>query len=234
MVLKSLTATPINHVGSLYKTDVITSLGGYDEDFKIAADYELWSNLIRKKIRLESNDEPLVAIRVHEKSVSITERGRTDVREISEVMGRNLRSLTTLNVTDDAVNGLWKLCYAPGDLNDVEFDKSLSLLQMAYENFKPDYSIPGEVSLSFAKSQRRILYTKKAFAEIAEEQWSSVRHLSREYQKSEGRLSIFSLMWLGAWMAPPVLKFLPRLYDQWNVWSSKRKLRQQSVPEFIH
>lgn len=37
----------ISHVGTLLNKDIIVSNGGYNEKFKIAQDYELWSSLIR-------------------------------------------------------------------------------------------------------------------------------------------------------------------------------------------
>jgi glycosyltransferase involved in cell wall biosynthesis len=186
MVVRSLFATPLNHVGSLYKTDVITSFGGYEEVFKIAADYELWSKLIRAKIRLAAVGETLVAIRVHERSISINERGRSDVGEISEIMGRNFKSLVGFCVAREQIFLLWKMNYAPETLSAQEFRAVLALLENAYEQIKPEFGISASVLKSFREEQLKVFYAKRAFSEIEKGNLDQLRALTRDYRRSEG------------------------------------------------
>ncbi|MCB9771016.1 MAG: glycosyltransferase [Candidatus Omnitrophica bacterium] len=231
MVLRSLLATPLNHVGSVYKTDVIASLGGYDERFRIAADFELWSKLIRNNIHLSSTDEPLVAIRVHDHSISISERGRTDIGEISEIMARNFRSLVAFSVTDDDIHRLWKLNYATAQLSSEEFYGSLSLLQRAYRSLNSKYEISLSKINAFAIQQKRVLYAKRAFSEIHEGHSEQLRVLAAQYRQSEGWLNMFSILWLGSWLGKPFLKQLPWVYQRWSGWSTRKKLQQQDCSE---
>lgn len=231
MVLRSLLATPLNHVGSLYKTDVITSLGGYDEHFRIAADFELWSKLIRNHIRLASTDELLVAIRVHNNSISISERGRTDISEISEVMARNFKSLVTVSVSDEDILRLWKLNYATSQLSHEEFYNSLKLLEKAYVSLNSQHRISSSRISTFAVQQKRVLYAKRALSEIKEGHVSELRILAEQYRQSEGWLNMFSLLWLGSWLGKPFLKQLPWVYHRWSGWSTRKKLQQQDYSE---
>ena len=49
IILKSLTFSPINHVGSLMRKQVVLGeMGGYDESYHVPADFHLWSRLIRQ------------------------------------------------------------------------------------------------------------------------------------------------------------------------------------------
>src|SRR3989338_4055549 len=69
IVLRSLIAPPIHHVGSILKKKDIIGIGGYDERYIYAADYELWERLIKKDFRITTTPEILVAIREHARSV---------------------------------------------------------------------------------------------------------------------------------------------------------------------
>lgn len=155
MVLRSLTATPLNHVGAIYKADVIASVGGYDETFKIAADFELWSKLIRRRIYLVCVDEPLVAVRVHAKSESIIQRGRADIVEISEVMQRNFDALVAFKISRSEIALLWKLHYATTELSAVEFQDTLALLCKAYGAMKSEFAVSSSAVGSFIAHQKR-------------------------------------------------------------------------------
>jgi len=226
MVLRSLFATPLNHVGSLYKTDVITSFGGYEETFKIAADYELWSKLIRAKIRLAAVPEVLVAIRFHEHSISVNERGRADVSEISEVMARNFKSLVGFNVAREQIFLLWKMNYAPETLNPQEFRAVLALLGNAYERIKPEFAIPAAAIKSFREAQLKVFYAKRAFSEIEKGNLDQLRALTRDYRKSHGWTNIFSLLWLASWLGRPIIRIIPGLYQLWSARRVKYQLQK--------
>lgn len=167
MILKSLTASPLNHVGSLYDKDAIIAAGGYDENFKIAADYELWSKLVRQGRLLASTSDVLVAIRVHEKSISIMERGGTDLKEISEVMARNFQAMTTTILEKEDVVLIWKLIYAVEYLSDQEFSRGQDLLTRAYASFHPELPLDPKSVQDFWRRQRRVIGVKRIFLKWA-------------------------------------------------------------------
>ncbi len=91
IVLRSLIAPPIHHVGSILKKKDIIKAGGYDNRYVYAADYELWERLIKNNFKITTNPKILVAIREHSHSVSRSEHGRKDLEEVKEIAGRNLR-----------------------------------------------------------------------------------------------------------------------------------------------
>lgn len=234
MILKSLTASPINHVGSLYDRTTVLDVGGYDENFKIAADYELWSKLIRngpfdglrETPRLASTDEVLVAIRVHENSLSITERGRTDLKEISDIMTRNFQALTTSAFKDEDVVLLWKLFYAVEQLSDAEFLRGQEILTRAYTAFRPGLPFDPGLVRRFLRRQRLVIFTKRIFFNIKNGNSARLRPLAWEYVRREGFLNFCYLVWLLSWGGISLVKALPVFYEKINIWRTKIKFRQ--------
>ncbi len=225
MVLRSLMATPLNHVGAVYKTDVIISLGGYDENFKIAADFELWSKLIRCGIRLACTKEALVAVRAHEKSLSAIERGRTDIVEISEIMMRNFNALISFAVSHDDIKLLWKLNYAPQQLSRPEFKSALTLLRKVYENIKPEFAVAQNVIKAFGGQREKVFYAKRALSQMTQSQLSELRALANDYCRLRGYFNIFSLLWLGSWLGRPITQQMPSVFNRLNSWSARRKIQ---------
>lgn len=234
MVLRSLTATPINHVGSIYKADVIASVGGYDEGFRIAADFELWSKLIRRQIRLDSIHEPLVAVRVHDKSESIVQRGRVDVVEISEIMKRNFDALVKFQVSRQDIALLWKLNYAIGQLNAAEFQYALALLCKAYKNIKSEFGVSADAVKLFVAHHRKVFYAKRVLDQMAKGQLAELRALTHDYCRVQGYFNVFSLLWLGSWLGKSFLVGLSLGYQRWCGFLACKKVQRQIQPGFIH
>ncbi len=234
MVLRSLLATPVNHVGAVFKTDVITSVGGYDPRYRIAADFGLWSELIRRRIRLASTERTLVAVRVHEESASVIERGRIDIPEISAIMAGNFKALVSFAVSQEDIFLLWKLNYATEQLTTDEFHAALALLHKAYGQINPDFFIPIDIIQNYGAHLKKVFFAKRALGEIVGGHLGQLRALTRDYRKSEGWFNIFTLLWLGSWLGKPIVKQLPNIYENWRVWSARRKVQQQACPELIH
>jgi glycosyltransferase involved in cell wall biosynthesis len=229
MILRCLTATPLNHVGAVYKTDVIASLGGYDENFKIAADFELWSNLIRRGIRLASSDEILVAVRAHGKSVSAIERGRADIVEISQVMSKNFNALVSFGFSQEDIALLWKLNYATSQLSVQEFKSALAFLFKAYENLKPQFAVSLEVAKAYRAQREKVFYAKRALGQMSDGQLTQLRALAFDYGKSRGYFNVFSLLWMGSWLGEAIMKNVPEVFEHLNGWSSHQKIQKYTT-----
>ncbi|MCR4336263.1 MAG: glycosyltransferase [Candidatus Omnitrophica bacterium] len=180
--LRALVHSPINHVGCLMQKNIIIENGGYDENFKIAADYELWSILLRRGFKLTSTVKTLVAIRVHERSISILERGQADVREISEIMHRNIKAFTTLPLEKDEVLLVWKLIYAAENLNMQQFFQANEFLTQIYSHLRNTKTISSSYAKRFLKKEQFFLYLKKVF--------SSSPHFLHIVRKSLARTKI--------------------------------------------
>lgn len=227
MILRSLTATPVNHVGALYKKDEVASLGGYGQNFKIAADFDLWSKMIRQKVRLALVDEVLVAVRVHQKSASSIERGRADMVEICQIIKENINQLTSFLIKKEEVELLWKLHYAPDQMSAEDFTRALDLLEKAYQSIRPEFGVSKKHIQKFFSRRKKVFYAKRALAQILDDKFSELRALAKRYCQKHGLLNIFSLFWLGTWLGRPIIKSAPRVFNNLNGFCAQRRLKEQ-------
>lgn len=88
---------PFLHTAVLFRRDVVQSIGGYDENFRIAQDYELWTRLVASHPTANLSAR-LVSYRNGEDSLSRTgrelafaEADRVSDREARRLLGREWR-----------------------------------------------------------------------------------------------------------------------------------------------
>ncbi len=214
IILKSLVASPVNHVGSLFCKDVILGHGGYDESFKIAADYDLWSRLLRKKCRLASTNKVLVAIRFHEQSISVIEKGRADRLEMSRIMRSNIDCFTRMDISEKDVQSIWELIYDGARLSNEEFVKADTLLQHVYENIRLDSGASAPLINRAQRAIKRTIYMKKIFSCIRSGDIKGVRLTAWEYIHKQGVVSLFSIIWILSFLGIRFLCCLPTAYKK--------------------
>jgi len=84
--IKMVTSCCIGHPTVMARTDVLKSLGGYDESdkYKAVEDYELWLRALAKGVRFANLPDVLLRHRVHGSQVS---------KVLSDIQERNTNSL---------------------------------------------------------------------------------------------------------------------------------------------
>lgn len=214
IILKSLVASPINHVGSLFRKDIILDQGGYDENFKIAADYDLWSRLLRKKYRLASTDKVLVAVRFHEQSISIIEKGKADRLEMSRIMRGNIDCFTRTDISEKDVQLIWGLIYDGARLSKEEFVRADTLLQHVYRNIRLDSGVSASLRNRAQRALQRTIYMKRIFSCIRSGDIKGVRLTALEHIRKQGVLSLFSIIWILSFWGIKFLCCLPTAYKK--------------------
>jgi glycosyltransferase involved in cell wall biosynthesis len=101
------------HSSVTFRLDEVRALGGFDERFRYAQDYELWSRLARSH-QLTAVPEILVSYRRSSESLTATfDRAGEEIREIS---GENLRALDFDPARLDR-DAAWRLLF--GDPSDI-------------------------------------------------------------------------------------------------------------------
>lgn len=211
ILLKFLTDSPINHVGVLMNKEVVRQVGGYDASFKIAADYDLWSKLIRNGHRLASTPHVLAAIRVHESSTSILEKGKSDIQELPKIMRQNIEYLTKGQIDKKDVVLIWKLIYDTVNLDEGEFKEAQKNIFTVYESIRPSIGIRQENIKKFARNQKKIFYIKRLFAFIDRDVYAA-RKLAKEYIRENGLFNFFILIWIFSFFGRMALSRLPLFY----------------------
>lgn len=213
IILRSLISTPINHVGSLMRKDAILRQGGYDENFKISADYKLWSRLIQKGEKIASSKGILVAIRVHEDSLSVVEINKANFSETSQIMRENISLMTDRRLSEEEAARLWKTVFQASSLNDGEFKEGVLILEDVYCKLKRTCAIDKGVAEKFLRNQLLKIYVKRMFFKIRLGEAQAVRLTAGDYMKRYGFLNAAFLFYLASFLGGGVMKFLPRLYE---------------------
>lgn len=214
LILRSLIASPINHVGSIFKKKDILDNGGYDEEYKIAADYDLWGKLLRNNLRITTTPRMLVAIREHAQSLSRSERGKRELDEIKDVAAKNIREFVSMKFSDDEVNLFCRAHYDEGNLTDAEFSLAVEVTKKVYMNLAPSLNIEKEKMTQWTRQRCKTIYLKRIFSAINRRDYGSIRELSLSAMKECGRLSIFTILWGASLFGGLVLNFIPGLYGQ--------------------
>ncbi|MBF0594196.1 MAG: glycosyltransferase [Candidatus Omnitrophica bacterium] len=198
MLLRSLTASPINHGGSLLKRADILRYGGYDESFRALADYDLWTRLLQVGARFSSGKKILMAVRVHGGSISKAEKDRA-VAETKRVFFRHILFLTGIDLTDRQLSMLWELCYRADEAPLKDMEEAIVLLRGVYEGLK----LPGlsrAVIMDHWRQRANVFYIKKIFACLSRCDRSGVREVCRQSECYCGPSIVMRLLDWGSFL----------------------------------
>ncbi len=229
IVLKSLTFSPINHVGSVGRRNILLEMGGYDENYHVPADFHLWSRLIRQGHRLGVLPRILVAIRFHEENQSKTK----NQEEMMRIIYDNVRYLTSYPIEEREVVLLYKLVYDISSLTYEDFKEASVILESVYRQIKSSLGVGAFVEKSLAEQQKTAAM-KKTFASIEKGDLEEIRLLSRDYINHHGWCNIFFLVWLISFSGTMMLRLLPRIYDHLQRLGIQWALRSKTIPKWIH
>ena len=214
VIVRSLISSPINHVGSLMRKNVILKYGGYDESFKIASDYKLWSRLIQNGEKIISAPDVLVAIRVHENSLSAVEINDANFSETSRILRENISFMTEKRISDDEAALLWKTVYQVSALSDAEFKTGVMILEEAYGKLKPSFSIEKKSAEKFLRNQLLKVYVKRIFSKIRTDRANDVRAIAGGYMRRYGFISVPLIFYVVSFFGKGMMELLPQLYEK--------------------
>ena len=225
IVLKSIIASPINHVGSLMNKENILAQGGYDENFQFAADFDLWSRLLRSGHYLTSTPNVGVAIRFHPHSTSVREQGKNDIREVSRIIRENIKTFASQDVTEHEAALICKLIYNPGDFDDVQFLKIRGQLKDIYHKMQIFSRLDLCQKENIIQKQDYLIGMKKIFDCIKNKDLISIRHIARAYTYDDGFMNSFGLTWAISFLGHAVLGAVPRVYESYRRVNGQLKLQ---------
>ncbi len=186
ILFKILFAPPMNHVSTLLNKELILRHGGYDEEFEITQDYELWSSLIRKGHRLTNSPAILVAYRVHKSSLSATNLKKRGLQEKAETLLRNVLSMTDLTYTREDAFRIIRFFYDTVNITEEEFYYSRNMFENIYLHLKTPLQLCQSILNPRIKQQMLIPYCKFAVEELKRKNFKKARCLCFEYDKRYG------------------------------------------------
>ena len=222
IVVTSLWASPVNHVGVLMRRQAVLDQGGYDEDFRIAADYALWSKLLRNGFILAVTPRPLVAIRSHARSVTAMAAGKGDIAEVSRIMGENIAHWTGVQLGEEARQLLWRLIYNVESLDTQHMASGYDVFCQVRRGFLARDHFPGAGADKVFMKQARTTFMKKVFDCIDRRDIPELRDVARLYTDRHGLANLFVLIQAFSYV-PYVLLCLPVLYLRYRKWTTCRR-----------
>ncbi|GAG34059.1 unnamed protein product, partial [marine sediment metagenome] len=141
IIIRLLTGSPINHVSVLMNKEVIVDIGGYDPGYRIGADLDLWSRLVRKGHKITTLHEVLSAYRISETSYSYRNYAQA-IEEKTDISYENIKYFSDYAVDKDAVKQIVRM-FSDGVVNMS--DQSIVQYETIYEtivkNLKPELDI---------------------------------------------------------------------------------------------
>ncbi len=211
----------MNHVTVILNRELILKNGGYDEEFKVTQDYELWSSLIRNNYSIINIPEVLVSYRVHSGSTGFMEASKRALGEMSETIFRNIHSLTDLKLTIDDAVGLCKLFCHTHKLNLDEFECAEKNFLSLYSNMKEEYKLPSELTENGIKTMMSKPYCKLAIYEIQNNRIKNARKIALKYCSKYSFRMIPFLIFTSTFFGYEVSKKLPFVYERWLELTAK-------------
>ena len=211
--LRSLTATPINHGGCLMRREAIVAVGGYREDLKVVADYELWSKLLRDGYKLAAQPIPLMGIRFHGGSISVAKKYDVVARETIEVMRTNMTTLTGTDFGPQKAGLLWKVIYDEENISEEDFIGGRVLLAQIFERIKSEWKVGVSAQAAHIAGQLRAVDGKRALALIRRRDPTAFIRLADVMARdASGRGRAF-MMRSAALFGIPGLALMARIFD---------------------
>lgn len=102
-------ASPLVHISVLMRRKTINDLGGYDEDYHVLADFELWSRLIRNGYRLTSINDVLAGYMVSAQSFGNIHAAGKSVTEAVRIIKSNADHFTNQSLSLGQARNVYKM-----------------------------------------------------------------------------------------------------------------------------
>jgi len=199
VVLKNIIESSINHVGALMRRKDIVSLGGYDGNYIIAADYDLWTRLLIGGYKLVNMGEILTAIRIHSVSTGMRGKSMRDAECIA-IMQKNAAHFTSCPLTKDETSILWRILNDIRDCDEEIWDAD-ELIDKLYDNIKPGFGLSNSLIQKVKTEKKRRALKKRVYLLLQKNQDGSARGALRKHIQAEGWFNSFGLLYF--------LSFLP-------------------------
>jgi glycosyltransferase involved in cell wall biosynthesis len=211
--MQFLSDTPMTHGSVIMQKDAILAMGGYNEEFRIIQDYELWSTLMRKGSRVMNIPEILVVIRTFADSISFKERDAQTL-ENGKTIQANVEAMTGLTISLDEAVRQRHFFVAPERLSREEFEQAERLFTREYEGLRTEIH-PGETYLREDLASRLLKpYVKLAISRFQDGKPGEARGITATYMRKYGRKKLPLLVWTLSFLGASSLGHAIRFYER--------------------
>ena len=232
IILRSFFKSPVNHVGSVINRKGALALGGYDEQYRTVADYDLWKKMILNHERLSSSGQTCLAIRRHEESFSFTDLGADYFRQIAQITSPIIAAYSSCAQSQEKLIYLLRSLYTPRGMSEAEFEASEQYLHDIYEHIETEKFVEPAKIKAWSKKFGRELILKRIQAQIEEKNYPALRKAAKLGMRRNGSLSIFTLFYILSPLGSIVLKFVPKFYYTILKLKTLLSARQETLNRF--
>lgn len=109
---RALRTVPVCHVSVMMRKAAVLACDGYPEQYRYAADFALWSRMLRQSQVITNLPEVLVQYREFGETFGAAQKVGAAGAESAEIIGANVRALTGLELTPAECRGI-ALLYFP-------------------------------------------------------------------------------------------------------------------------
>jgi hypothetical protein len=192
--------------------DAILAMGGYNEEFRIIQDYELWSSLMRKGARVMNVPDILVVIRTFADSISFTERDAQTL-ENGRTIRANVEAMTGLTISLDEAVRQRHFFVAPERLSREVFEQAEQLFTREYEGLRAEIH-PGQTYVREDLANRLVKpYVKLAIWKSQNGKPGEARGLALRYMRRYGYKRLPLLVWALSYLGASSLGQAIRFYE---------------------
>lgn len=139
---RMILANQISHPSAFFRTEIIKKIGGYDENYKYAQDFNLWSRLLKAGYKISNIKEPLILYRVHNKSISQGSKQSEAYNCAIKIIKENLSNYIDLTEID------WQIFFNATHKHIVSTYKDLNISYNILNKLKKSYFEKEKVSPS--------------------------------------------------------------------------------------
>ena len=149
IVSTMLYRSPMIHVSILIRKDCI--IGGYDENFPICADYDLWSRLVIENFKLANLPSTLTSHRLLQDSVGNLDFLGSSVNEVAEIIHNYWLKTTSIPITSDDCRHIALMRRPDSGLSLEKICETYKLIASARKKVNSNWSYLDTISIDMYK-----------------------------------------------------------------------------------
>ncbi|MBI3608074.1 MAG: glycosyltransferase [Nitrospirae bacterium] len=207
--------TPLIHGSVMMRADAIAEVGGYNEEFVVCQDYELWSALMRKNRVIRNVPDILVKIRFYDDSTCSRQRDRL-VFESATTLHRNIGTMTDLTIGLDEASRLFRFLLCPETLSEQEFRLAEELFKAQYRHLKAPYECGATTVEAHTRARLGRSYSKRAIAAMQAGNLMEARSIASDYHRRYGFQTQLFMINLLSYLAKGWASQIATRYRSWQ------------------
>jgi glycosyltransferase involved in cell wall biosynthesis len=218
--LQYLSDTPMTHGSVIMNREAILKMGGYNEEFRIIQDYELWSTLMRNGLQVMNLPDLLVVIRTFSDSISFKQR-ETQTIENGKTIKVNIAAMTGIHVSLEEAIRQRLFFISPEILPPEDFNNAEQLFIREYEALRPSYRISKDYVRHDLSKRLVKPYAKLSIALLEEGRSRAARQAVGNYLIKYGPQRFMLMLWALSFLSSSTLDLTMRFYGSLKRWTGE-------------